>query len=1751
MATVVTTFVPPSPAAAQTAPCPCTIFDASSVPLVPIDPESAAVEVGVRFRPAADGVITALRFYKGGPTNGGTHVGHLWSEAGAELAAVTFTDESAAGWQQADLATPVPVTAGATYIASYFAPQGHYAADVDTFDTEIVNGPLTALASVAAAGNGVYRYGGGFPTGTWANANYWVDVVFQPAPDTVAPTVTARVPAAGATGVAVSSVVSATLSEPVTGAQVSVTGAGGAAVAGSVAYDAGTRTVTFTPAASLAAGTVHAVAVSGARDAAGNVMAPVSWSFTTAAAPPADPAGCPCTIWPATAEPSTVTSADGDAVELGVKFRAAVDGVITGVRFYKGSTANTGPHIGRIWSSAGVELAVATFHDETASGWQEVSFSEPLPVTAGTTYVASYFAPAGRYAVDNGGLSSAVTRGPLSALADGTEGGNGVYRYGSGGVLPTSTYNASNYWVDVVFAASAADTTAPTVVERVPAPNAAAVDPAGTVRATFSEPIEDATFTLIGPSGAVSSATSYDAGTRALTLTPNSVLAGGTSYQVDLSGARDAAGNVMAPLTWSFSTAAASTCPCTIFDPTSTPATVSSSDGSAVELGVKFRADRAGFITGIRFYKGAGNGGLHVGSLWTSSGTRIASGPFTSESASGWQQMTFAAPVPIEAGTTYVASYHAPAGRYSFTPNALTNAVTRGPLTALSSTSSGGNGVYAYGGGGFPTSSFNATSYFVDVVFTSDASDTVAPTITNRVPAPDEAGVALSSPIAVTFSEPIAPGSISIEVAAGSTPVAGETAYDANTLTATFTPSGPLAASTAHQVTVSGARDAAGNTIAPSGWSFTTAAPPPPPPVDGPGGPIGVVTSGSDRFSTYFAEVLRAEGLNEFATFDVGDLTASTLAEYDTVILGRVTLTTTQVSALTTWVNAGGNLIASRPDAKLASLLGLSPAGGTLSNAYLRVSTASEPGAGIVGETMQFHGTADRYTLAGATAVATLYSNASTATSNPAVTLRSVGSSGGQAAAFTYDLARSIVYTRQGNPAWAGQVRDGQDGIIRSDNLFFGGSEPDWVDLSKVAIPQADEQQRLLANIIELVNRDVMPLPRFWYFPDEHRAVVIATGDDHANNGTTGRFDTYRASGPAGCLTANWECPRFTSYVFPNTPISNSNANAYEGQGFEIALHPNNGCNNFTPASLQATYAADLSAFAQNFPSLDDPATNRMHCLVWSDWVTQAEVELANGIRLDANYYYWPGSWVNDRPGFMTGSGMLQRFARTDGTMIDVYQAATQMTDESGQSYPFTPNTLLDRALGSTGYYGFFVANMHTDQPSTQQDTALVSSARARGVPIITARDALEWTDGRNGSSFGGLSWSGSALTFTVAVGGGATNLTGMVPTVGPGGRVLSTLTRGTLTVPVNRQTIKGIEYAMFDALPGAYTASYAAAAAPSIAPTAVVVDGGNEATISWSTEAPASSEVVFGTTADELDEVVVESGTSGEHEVTIEDLLPGETYYYRVVAEAPDGDVAVWPAEDDAPAEFEVPAADRRAPAITDLTVLPNADGTAIVTWRTDEAADTVVRFGSAPDALDGVGIGDESTVHHSVVLTGLAPDSTYFLRATSTDQSGNESSSNGTTAEFVSPAAGVSEYMAASLQVGRVDGTATLVEDDAGLGTVTLGEGSAGAFVSRVLDATQQVTWDRATWQADVPAGSALAVSVRGGDARVPDGSWTPWQPLDEPGARVELASRYVQYRVELRANDAGERPALRAVSITHSAPAPTPLGEVPYDD
>jgi hypothetical protein len=156
----------------------------------------------------------------------------------------------------------------------------------------------------------------------------------------------------------------------------------------------------------------------------------------------------------------------------------------------------------------------------------------------------------------------------------------------------------------------------------------------------------------------------------------------------------------------------------TIWPSTAIPGTVDSGPDSAVELGVKFTSDVSGTVSGIRFYKGGGNTGTHVGNLWSSSGAKLASATFTGESATGWQQVYFATPVEITGNTVYLASYHTNVGHYSDDQNYFAGTgVESPPLHALAN---GGNGIYAYGSpSAFPNLSWQSSNYWVDVVFTA------------------------------------------------------------------------------------------------------------------------------------------------------------------------------------------------------------------------------------------------------------------------------------------------------------------------------------------------------------------------------------------------------------------------------------------------------------------------------------------------------------------------------------------------------------------------------------------------------------------------------------------------------------------------------------------------------------------------------------------------------------------------------------------------------------------------------------------------------------------------------------------------------------------------------------------------------------------------------------------------------------------------------------------------------------------------
>ena len=163
--------------------CPCSIWDSSFTGEPETDPSE--IEVGVKFRADTPGYITGLRFYKT-PEGTGTHVGHLYTAGGAQMAEATFTKETSSGWQQVDLAKPVAINANTTYVASYYAPNGHYAALSNYFSVVGADSaPLHALADGVDGHNGVYHYGvdgtlfSGAGPESFQATNYMVDVVFE------------------------------------------------------------------------------------------------------------------------------------------------------------------------------------------------------------------------------------------------------------------------------------------------------------------------------------------------------------------------------------------------------------------------------------------------------------------------------------------------------------------------------------------------------------------------------------------------------------------------------------------------------------------------------------------------------------------------------------------------------------------------------------------------------------------------------------------------------------------------------------------------------------------------------------------------------------------------------------------------------------------------------------------------------------------------------------------------------------------------------------------------------------------------------------------------------------------------------------------------------------------------------------------------------------------------------------------------------------------------------------------------------------------------------------------------------------------------------------------------------------------------------------------------------------------------------------------------------------------------------------
>lgn len=580
----------------------------------------------------------------------------------------------------------------------------------------------------------------------------------------------------------------------------------------------------------------------------------------------------------------------------------------------------------------------------------------------------------------------------------------------------------------------------------------------------------------------------------------------------------------------------------------------------------------------------------------------------------------------------------------------------------------------------------------------------------------------------------------------------------------------------------------------------------------------------AERFQSFVPELLLTEGLNGFQVAQLADLTASFLQHYGVVVLPHLVLNSSQVALLATYVDAGGTLVAFQPDLQLANVFGVLPSGSSLVEGWLQIQTGTAEGFGLTSQVLRFHGSADRYTLNGASALAFLYQDSTTPTSAPAASVNVFGQ--GRAILFSFDLTQSIVLLRQGNPAWAGYPNN-HDGFstMRASQLFLDvGTNTFWNDAGDQAlndVPQADEQLRLFSNAVLLASAArERPLPRFWYFPEQARSLLLLTGDQHGDSesNSSREIDTVGSFGGS-----------FTDFLwYPFGSVSSSAVSRWLGAGHAVGIHfddtseaDGNAHDGSHPtwAGMTDVLTNALNSFAATYPAAPPPLTTRNHFLIWlsnnasgePDPIAQAKLFEQAGIELDTSYSTFPNRW-----GYMTGSGLPMKFLDTQsGAVVAVYEQATQYEDDvqlSGTSYSTdwnlaTAEAHYEKSLSDslTKYNTAVTMLFHPDAWDNYNThaTFVLQYAQAHGIAMPNAANWLAFWKGRAATGVADFQSASNILSFRLS--GGPAGLTVLIPQ-SAGSTALSSVIVDGAARSFEIAVYQGIRYASLVLSPGDHT---------------------------------------------------------------------------------------------------------------------------------------------------------------------------------------------------------------------------------------------------------------------------------------------------------------------------------------------------------
>lgn len=573
-----------------------------------------------------------------------------------------------------------------------------------------------------------------------------------------------------------------------------------------------------------------------------------------------------------------------------------------------------------------------------------------------------------------------------------------------------------------------------------------------------------------------------------------------------------------------------------------------------------------------------------------------------------------------------------------------------------------------------------------------------------------------------------------------------------------------------------------------------------------------LVLATNTGFGTYSGEILKAEGFNEFQTDSLSDkkVTLSYLQEFDVIILGKTSVTETQKKMLSEYVKSGGNLIAFVPDKQLNSLLGIKEISGTITEGYLGLEPNTEHGKGISSKKMQFHGIAGKYSLNGGKAIAKLYADKFSLDGFPGVVSNNYGK--GQSVTFLYNLPLSIVYTRQGNPQLAGIEKDGILGL-RAMDLFADG----WVDQTNNAFNQADEQMMLLAHCIEAMNKNYKPLPRFWYFPDTLKCLVTLTNDGEYK----AEADFEKQFADVDSMKA-----KMTLYVLETQKVSKEWVSKWTSKGFEISGHPDDTKEAIDPKwdNMNLALSTKKNELRNLFGIPMKTVVN--HWFVWcgndsegkTEFAAQAVIETKQGLKMDANYAHYDNTSrqghflgsLGTNQGNFNGSGLLMKFANSEGKILDIYQLLTNVYDQQ-----YTENHdeddffncfkgLMDRSLENE-VYSFISIKAHNDEYyfSKKPLMKMLEYANSKHVPVWTAANLADFMLAKDEASFSTIVWSGNQLRFKLTSSVRNDNGLSVMLLAGHGKVKINNIVVNGKNRPIDLKSVKGFEYAFVTIQPG------------------------------------------------------------------------------------------------------------------------------------------------------------------------------------------------------------------------------------------------------------------------------------------------------------------------------------------------------------